>query len=225
MKFERTKHYFDAVCGYRRGLREVWSKYNEAMAKLEKFKGSAGYDEDAKRLEDARKEAVRGLQAEYAHKFDVIIDGMRESAKNRPMTAPTAEELNLLTALKMREQITSDELSAAAITLQNSPVALSILDEIAKKQDIHGFHCGTESTASILAKIDSLREAAKRIVTLEKPDSRREMVAKANIHNPDYTHDALYSFQYDRDFISANDCMAYCGGVNDMDSFSEAVNN
>ena len=225
MKFERTKHYFDAACGYRKGLREAWSKYNEAMAKLEKFKGSAGYDEDAKRLEDARKEAVSILQAEYAHKFDVIIEGMRDSAKNRPMTAPTAEELNLLTALKMREQITADELSAAAITLQNSPVALSILDEIAKKQDIHGFHCGVESTASILAKIDSLREAAKRIVTLEKPDSRREMIAKANIHSPEHNHDALYSFQYDRDFISANDCLAYCGGVNDMESFAEAVNN
>lgn len=225
MKFERTRHYYEAACGYRKGLREAWSKYDEGMAKLEKFKGSAGYDEDAKRLEKIRKEAVSNLQTEYARRFDSIIEGMRESAKNRPMTAPTAEELNLLTALKMREQITADELSAAAITLQNSPVALSILDEIAKKQDIHGFHCGTESTASILAKIDSLREAAKRIVTLEKPDSRREMVAKANIHNPDYTHDAMYSFSFDRDFISANDCLAYCGGVNDMGSFSEAVNN
>lgn len=225
MKFERTRHYYEAACGYRKGLREAWSKYNEGMAKLEKFKGSAGYDEDARRLEDARKDTVKNLQVEYARKFDNIIDGMCESAKNRPMIAPTAEELNLLTALKMREQITADELSAAAITLKNSPVALSILDEIAKKQDIHGFHCGTESTASILAKIDSLRESAKRIVTLEKPDSRREQIARANIHSPEYSHDALYSFQYDRDFLSTNDCLAYCGGVNDMESFSEAVNN
>lgn len=225
MKFERTRHFYEAACGYRKGLREAWSKYNEGMAKLEKFKGSAGYDEGAKRLENERKEAVKKLQAEYSHSFDSIIDGMRESAKNRPMTAPTVEELNLLTALKMREEITADELSAAAITLQNSPVALSVLDEIAKKQDIHGFHCGVESTASILAKIDSLQEAAKRIVTLEKPDSRREQIARANIHNPEYSIDALYSFQYDRDFLSTNDCMAYCAGVENFESFSEAVNN
>jgi hypothetical protein len=224
MHFERTRHYFEAVKGYRSGLRAIWEKYDAEMQRLEPYKGSDGYDKDVEALENARKSSVAALQMEYGKRFDSILNGMRESATSRPMTAPTPEEIALLQALKMREKIGADELKQAARTLKNNPVCLSVLDEIAEKNEIRGIRFGGESTASILEYVDSLAESAKRICALEKCDSKNEMLERANIHSPKWTENALYSFRVDRDYISEEDALAYLGGVNNAQAFRDAVN-
>lgn len=224
MHFERTRHYFEAVKGYRSGLRDIWGKHDADMRRLEQYKGSKGYEKEVKDLVKGRKSAVEALQREYVKRFSSILSGMRESATSRPMIAPTPEELALLQALKMREKISVDELEQAARTLKKNPICLSVLDEIAEKNEIRGVHYGAESTASVMEHIDSLAESAKRICALDKCDSRQEMVARASIYSPEHTENALYSFQVDRDFISEEDALAYLGGVNNTQAFREAVN-
>ncbi|RKM60498.1 hypothetical protein D6855_07215 [Butyrivibrio sp. CB08] len=220
----RTKQFYDLTMKYRKGLNEINDKYDAELAKIDKYRGSAGYDKDRDSIEHRRKDAIAAFQNERLTAFLTIIDEMRKTAKSRTMTAPTSEELALLQALKMRDNIGKDELEQASRTLRNCPVGLSILDEIAKKNDVMGVRFGAESTDSILNHINSLEESAKRLCALDRCDSRQEMLLRRNIHGADYDPQALYSFAVDRDFISENDALTFMGGVTDLDSFRDAVN-
>ena len=224
MRFNRTEHYYNAVQSYREGLRAIWADYDKAMQRIEAYKGSTGHDKEAKELENKRKEATAALQSEYRGKFDNILQGMRQSATTRPMVAPTQEQLALLQALKMRDKLTREELEQAARTLKDSPVSLSVLDEIATKNELLGLHFGAESTSGILAAIDGLAESAKRICALDKCDSKAEMVARKSIYSPDYDSNALYSFRVDTDFSNEAEALEFLGGIRNMQSFRDAVN-
>ncbi len=219
-----TKYYFEETQKYRAGLRDIHAKYDGLLAKIEQYKGSTGYEEEKAEIEQKRKDSISAFQSEKLKSFMVIVEAMRKTAKSRTMTAPTAEELSLLQALKMRDSIGKDELEQAARTLKNCPVGLSILDEIATKNEIHGVHFGAESTESILNHINALEDSAKRICALDKCDSRQEMLLRRSIYSPDHKDNAMYSFTVDRDYNSESDALAYLGGVNDLASFKEAVN-
>lgn len=220
----RTENYFRTAKEYREKLAAIWAEYEQEQARLEKYQGSAGYAEELKELESKRKEAIKATQAEYATRFNGIIYGMRNSAKGASMETPTAEQINLLTVLKMREKITADELQQAGRTLKDSPVCLSVLDEIAEKMELHGLHFSAESTKSVLEHIDTLEDSARRLCKLDKPNSRADMAARASVHSPNYDHNAFYSFRVDKDVSTENEAMALYGCVDDFPSFALAVN-
>lgn len=224
MKFSRTEHYYNAACGFREGLRAIWAAYDTELQRLEQYKGSVGYEKERSEAEKKRDAAIAAHQSEYKSKFDNIIGGMRESATNRTMEPPTAEMLNLLQVLKMREKVSRDELEQAGRTLKDCPAALSVLDELAKQHEYHGMKFSGTSTAGILASIDSLADSAKRICALRKCDSRREQAARASVHSPEWSHDAMYSFRVDCDVSSIGEALRVFGGVQDADAFGEAVN-
>lgn len=224
MRFERTRHYYNAACGYREGLRSIWDEFDKRMQELERYKGSAGFEEEKTKAEKKRNAAIEAIQREYRDKFDRIISGMRESATTRIMETPTNEQVNLLQVLRMREKITRDELEQAGRTLKDCPAALSVLDEIAKQHEYNGMHFSSLSTAGILASIDSLADSAKRICALRKCDSKREQIAHASVHSPEWSHDAVYSFRVDCDVSSIGEAMQTFGNVHNLDAFAEAVN-
>ena len=223
--FERTRHYFEAVKNYRQKLSDIWAEYDAGMKNLERYKGSAGYSKEAAELERKRQEAIQATQVEFRAHFANIVQYMRECATSRSMDAPTQEQLNLLTALKMREKISRDELQQAAKTLKDSPVCLSVLDEIAGKLEYYGLHFGGESTSSILSHIDTLADSAARLCKLDKPNSRAEQAARASVYSPNYDPNAFYSFRVDQDPADVKDAMRTFGDVGDYDSFAAAVNN
>lgn len=222
---DRTRQYHDTTKEYRKALGDVWAAYDKKMQSLEEYRGSKGYDKDKAAADAERDAAIDGLQAEYKGKYARIIEGMRESATTRSMIAPTAEQLALLQALQMREKIDRNELEQAGRTLKDCPVALSVLEEIAQKQEIHGLRFTSGSTSGVLACIDGLAESAKRICALDKPNSRRDMAMRNSIYNPDHDHRAMYSFRIDKDTESVRESMELFGGVSDLASFEAAVNN
>ena len=224
MHFERTRHYYEASTSYRDKLRGIWAEYDKKMQSLEQYKGSKGYEDDKAKADKERDDAISRLQAEYKVKFKNILDGMRESAATRCMIPPTTEQLNLIQALKLRSKVTRDELQQAGNTLKDNPVCLSILDEIARDNEIVGVHYGAESTASIHEHIDALADSAKRICSLKKCDSRREL--HTSPHDPQHTPGMrdLYTFRIDRDTEGIRDAMELYGGVSNLASFEAAVN-
>lgn len=231
MHFERTRHYYEACTGYRQSLRSIWADYDKKMQRLEQYKGSAGYEKEKAEADKERDTAIKALQSEYRDKFNGILKGMRESATTRSMTPPTQDQLALLQALKMRDKISRDELEQAGRTLKDSPVCLSVLEEIAQNltektgsHEYYGLRFVTESTSGILGCIDSLAESAKRICSLNKCDSRAEMAARSSIHNPEWESNAMYSFRVDKDVTSTRDAMEFYGGVQNLASFEAAVN-
>lgn len=221
---DRTRIYFEHARDYRSKLRGIWEEYGKAEKELEPYRGSAGYNNDVAEAAKTRDAAISALQAQYREKFATVLEGMKKSATSRPMTAPTPEQLALLQALKMRETLSRDELEQAGRTLKDSPVCLSVLDEIAMRQGYAGLRFGGEGTAAILAHIDELRVSANKICNLHKPDTRREMVARKSIFSDEHDENATHSFSVDRDIDSMTDCMRLFGSVGDIESFAEAVN-
>ena len=224
MHFERTRHYYEASAGYRDKLRSIWADFETEMVKIEQYAGSKGYAKEKAKLEKSRDEEISRLQNEYRVKFDSILKGMRESASTRCMIPPTTEQLNLIQALKLRSKVTRDELQQAGNTLKDNPVCLSILDEIARDNEFIGMHYGAESTASIHEHIDALADSAKRLCSLKKCDSRKEL--HTSPYDPQHTPGIsnLYTFRIDRDTESIRDAMELYGGVSDLASFEAAVN-
>ena len=220
----RTEMYFQTVVNYRAQLRAIWRVYEDAEKRLAPYKDSAGYASELAEAAKERDASITMAQNTAAKEFSDVLRWMREGAMNKPMAAPKAEQINLLSALKMRDKVTRDELQQAANSLKDCPVALSVLDELATKNEFFGLHFGAESTAAVMQHIDSLEASAKKICNLQKPDSRREMLSNANVHNTNYTPNAMRSFAVDRDFESAQDCIAFCGSVGNYEAFAEAVN-
>lgn len=219
----RTRDYFQTAMSFRESLKAINADHKKKLDRLEAYKGSRGYNDDVAKAEKERKEKIAALQSEYRTKFDSILRGMRETALSRPMAAPSQEQLNLLSALRMRKKVSSDELRQAARTLESSPLALSVLDDIAHDQGHLGMTFGRETTETIVKHIDSLRTSAGRICRMEKTDDRVDMARRASVFQPDHDDQAIELFRVDRDFSCAEDCLAYLGGVTDYKSFSEAV--
>ena len=222
----RTKHYYDLVKDYRAKLRGIWSDYEKTVARIERYKGSVGYNEEMKKAEKVRDSAIADLQGEYLTRFGNVVTGMKEAALNMAMVPPTPEQLAILTALKMRDKLTRGELTQAGRSLRGCAVGLAVIDELAQKHEIYTVpNHGGESTAAILAHVDELAENAKRLCALDKCDSKQEMVRRADVNSPDWTSNALYSFRVDADPESEARCMSIFGSVDDLESFSSAVNN
>ena len=220
----RTKVYYDTVVSFRENLRKISKDYNAGLSRIEKYKGSPAYDEELKVIEKKRKADIEQAQQQARQAFAGVLSGMREAATSRPMIAPTPEILSLLQVLKMRKEISIDELQQAARTVGECPVALSVLDELAREHEYMGYHFGRESTDSILKHINSLTASARKIIRMEAVDRKREMIDAASPYSENYDPAALELFSVDRDFISEQDALASLGGVFDFDSFSKAVN-
>ena len=220
----RTEQYYMTAKNHREKLKLIWQTYETEVAALEKHQGSQYYDEEIKKAAEKRDTAIAATKDATATAFNEILLGMRESAVNRPMATPTDAELALLSALKMRERISRQEIEQAARTLKNSPVCLSVLQEIAEKQQFFGMRLAAESTSSILEHVESLEKAARKLLKLEKPDSRREQIAQADIHSPNYSSSALETLLVDRDFNDEDSMLSFFGNLADAAQFREAVN-
>jgi len=220
-----TEFYFRTAADYRKSLREIWNAYDDTVARLHPYRGSAGYDTEIEKAEATRQQQIKELQADTLATFGRIVNSMREAATSRSMTPPTSDELALLQALKMRDKISRDELEQARRTLKDSPVSLSVLDEICEKMGYRGLQGGAISTSGILQHIDALQDAARRICSLDKPDSRKDMVRAASPYNTEYKGpSALYAFKVDCDINDVGEAMNVYGDVTDLASFEAAVN-
>lgn len=222
----RTERYYELVKNYRRELRRIWADYEKTVADLDRYKGSRGFDEEMKNAASTRDTAISELQAEYLTRFGNITAAMKESALNVGMIAPTQEQLAILSALKMREKLTRDELEQAGRSLRGCPVALAVVDELALKHEIRGVHCfGGESTSAILAHVDELAENGRRLCKLSKCDSKQEMVERASPFSPNYDPSAMRSFRVDCDPEDEARALSVFGSVTDLEGFQAAVNN
>lgn len=122
--YTRAKEYQDKRKG-------IIDEYEKRLESLETAKGSKYFDDESKKAEDKRDEALTALKGEYGEYFRISLDAMSKANAARKMTPPTEEELRTLQLLKMKEKPTEAELAAAANTLKGNATCLSVLTEIA----------------------------------------------------------------------------------------------
>ena len=163
-----SEQFHNAVQQYHTQLREITRQYENEMQGLQRFEGSAGYEEDVKSAQAERDKATAALRQEYGPRFDAILNSMAEAAKAQPMTAPTQEQLATLEVLKMRERLSRDELQKAMNSMADCPVALGVLRELAQKHEIMGMGVTVAGammdTDGALRAIDTMRRSCGKLL-------------------------------------------------------------
>lgn len=179
---KNTEKYFNGVAGFIEDMAEISATYDKAVKRLEAFKGSAGYDQGIKEAHAKMETDVRQMRETYLAQFREATEKMRLSANSRPFVAPTPEQAALLSVLQMRTSLGRDELERAARQMDGCPIALSVLDDLAKKHEVRGVRFNRELTADNLqGKIDTLDRAALELIRegagAAKRDVPKDMVS------------------------------------------------
>lgn len=224
----RTAEYWKIAQAHREALRAIWATYTDTMAKLDRYKGSAGYADDESAAAKARDEAIKAQKAVTGKAFDDLLSSMREKVGGQAAIPPGDAEVRLLQTLKLRNKISREELQAAGRALQDNSVALHALDDIAQAQGFNNlfiqYPAWRDNGNDQQMRIASLFESAKRIVGLDRPDSKRDALSAAARDN---NINALRSVMVDRDFENEDDAIELFGGFRDradLEAFRKAVN-
>jgi len=136
------------------GKRDAVIEDTEKTTKaLQRFAGSPGYDEDCKKARERADTALKALRAEYGPRCSAIIRRMTAAIDDRPVATPTAEHVNVLSVLRMREHLTVKDLESAAEAVKDCPAALEVVQELAGKHGvIRNFRAYNEDMSSDFAK-------------------------------------------------------------------------
>lgn len=177
--YQKTKKYQDE-------RRKIVLEYENQVKALERFKGSAGYQEDLQKLKEDHEAKLKQLRTESEGGLHVILGEMMDAIGRRSIEAPTADQLNLLTVLKMKNHVTDEDLERVARAVKDNPIALDVVKEIARDKGLMPYLSDLE--------VEMSSEAAKRIV-----DRMRSNVNDFLLHDTSYAsrlakehHDRLY---------------------------------
>ena len=233
----RTHEYYRIAQAHKDALRAIWATYDDTMKRLERYKGSAGYEADEREAARVRDEAIKAQSQASAKAFDEVLKGMRDKVGGRAVVPPSDDELRLLQVLKLRDHtgdkgtrekvgLSREELQAAGRALQDNTMALHALDDIARSHGHYNlfisYPAWSDGESVHQRRIANLTESARRIVQMKKVDARRESASA--VRNGDYN--ALSSLVVDRDFESERDAILFYANVGeaDADTFMNAVN-
>lgn len=212
-----TEKYFENLKAWRNDMRQIEKTYQDGLIWYAPYRGSEGYNKALCELDRVRAEAVEATRKEYSSRFKDIIEAMKRTYANKPMTAPTTEQVNLLSALKLRTSIGRDELRQAANALRGCPVALEALREIGKSLGVPVGITQEIGGDTVASNLRTLEKRTAQMLSLNKADDRRT-------HANGLLSDSYDLFQIDTDCVSESDCARVMGLVTDFAGFAAAVN-
>jgi len=203
---------------YRNGLDTINQKYDAQIESKKGYAGSAGYAKDVAEIEDKRAAEITHLRADCRGSFDQCIAAMMKAVDGRPTVAPTAEQLSIIQLLKLKKNVTRDDLAHAAHTMGDCSLALDVLEEIAHEHEIIGFHATSGVSDSFVAgAIRSLARHADTLLSLERTNHRRELMTPNGMGEGPYgsmpSMNDIKRFGVDRDYKTAKETIARYGGV------------
>ena len=213
---KNTQRYHQFIRDFRKAVSMANVKFDPAYKDLERFRDSEYYQEDKAKIDKARKELLDEVRQGAKKELNAIVDDMRRTYESKPSKAPTAEQLAILQALKMRDSVSKDELREALNAVKGCPLAERVVGEVAAKHQ-HILGMERELTSDTVRRsLDAMRlNGEKLIAKLERPGEDRKTAV--NSGNWDL-------FRLDIDAKDSEDCMRVFGGVTDFQQFSEAVN-
>ena len=193
----------------------ISQEHSETMRKIRTAKGSEYYDKSAKNAGEKKAAALSALKAEFAPRFNSILDSMEATNAARSMKAPTPDELGVLQVLKMKENITKADLDMAANSLKNNPACLTILSEIARKNEIftnYDGYGGTELSVQAAGNlIDALRNNTIDFLNFDTPRAARLYAQHRERFYGENTEDVELPAR--QNFSDPDGCFAEIGGM------------
>ena len=124
---------YDTVVTFQRRQREAYDAYIEAMKGLESAKGSQYYDDRQKEAMSKRKAAEEEARKEARYWLKKTVDEMAAANHVRKAIPPTADQLAVLQAMKMRTDISDDELEQIANAMEGNSMGLGIVNDFARE--------------------------------------------------------------------------------------------
>ena len=172
---KNTELFFKTVKKFQDGRNDINSTYEKRMKELERTKGSQYYVDESAKAQTERDNALKALKAECGESLNGTLEKMARTNRQRPMKAPTAEELNILQLLKLKDNISEQELESAAIALKGNPTCLSALTEISRKAGyLRGYNHYAESKEMSIEETEgALRQLAKNVDDFLQYDTRK----------------------------------------------------
>lgn len=223
---KRTEILYRAMKKFTDARAAARDAYLKTAKKYESDKGSTYYRDKMNQAMNDRRGAVDVARAEAARTIDDMIKGMYLHASKHKMQAPTDEQLRILTALKLRDRLTLNELEQAANAMDGNGAGLAIIEEIAQKHSIPhpNYNAlardGLSSDAARKA-IDSLGESCKRILNGTGATRAAEAnIARQNMLGYNIDPDTQLQeppYESEADFYGRNINMPY-------EVFADAVN-
>lgn len=214
--------FYSRAAEYQTKRKDIVDDYEKKLARLESYKGSKGYDDDVAKATKEKDAAIEALKSEYSGYFDIAINAMREANSGRGVTPPSADQLAILQALKLRDSVSQKELDRAANSCKDNAMSIAVINEIAKKNGyIRGYHSesGELAVEAVDRTIDGLKSSLRDFMDYDTPRAAR--VARDH-------HAALYGadpnaqplpkrklFETKAEFygMSGDDLTAFCNAV------------
>ncbi len=160
------------------GVNRINGKIDEQIEGQKRYADSQGYEKDIAKIEQMRATEIAALRDDCRDSFNRCLAAMQKNAQARPAVAPTQEQLAILQVLKMKERVTRDALAHAAISMGDCGLALDVLQELARKHEILGFHASTGvSDSFVLDSIRAFAKSARITLSLDRTNQRRELLS------------------------------------------------
>lgn len=164
---------FNRALDFQKKRKEMKDSLKASVKKLEKYRGSEGYQVEVEKLNRQYESNIAELQAEYRKTFAAILDGMSDAIGSKPAKAPTSEQLNLINMLRLKKKPTKSDCERVANSCIDNPMALSIITEIAAENGIHRNYtrlCPEMDNTRAAQIVDNLKDGIEDFV---KYDSSR----------------------------------------------------
>lgn len=159
---KNSQRYYERVRGFLNATKEIEDEHAATLNRAERFKGSTAYKE-VETEADAKRDAAIKAEREYTGKeIRAIIESMRQTVRSRRISPPSVEQVNVLEVLRMKKNVTADEIKQIANNLKDCPLALSVLLEVAHDHNIifTGNLVETMSIDRIIEYVDNLERSA-----------------------------------------------------------------
>ena len=202
-------------------------EYFDRMEELKPMAGSEYFKEESRRAREEMDTVVNGCKS-YRAEFQSIIDDMKFLADNRSLTAPTEEQERICRMLAMKSTLTKEDLSRAAKACSDAPLALDVLDDMARDKGVHNFRSSDYSDGKNLSDtvIDNIfHEIEAGLDSFLATDRKRASILAARFQMMNY------GMEYDEIDLAERDlfndeagCFAEIGGLTDAKTFKAFSN-
>lgn len=170
---KNTEVFFRKSMEFQEKRTKLVAEYEGKIKALEKYQGSKGYKKDMEKIQKDHREALEALQKEYRPTLMTIIDGMKDGLGRRKISPPTNEQLNLIHLLKMKKEVTSEDLDRVANMMDGNSVALGVIQEIAKEAGVRRSYMGLSSEMSSQTADEIIREMRVRTEDWLQHDTKK----------------------------------------------------
>ena len=146
-------------------------------------KGSQMFVDEMEKAKQKRDKAIADAQFIARQQIRTTLEAMAEKADKIKLMAPTEEQIRILTLLSMKEKVTAAELKGAANAMEGNAAALSLVDELARKNEIpHSSYATSPSVTvydpqSARQTIKFLGEECYSIINNPSGASRARLIA------------------------------------------------